>query len=447
MARNTKHNDMKTIQYMGSKRDLMYFIEASLQAYGNEFEDFRLETLFDAFCGSGRVAHFFRKKYGIITNDKQSFTKVIMDAHLLNVSPLSFYEPFINELNALNIDDFDIWLSENRTDGWFTKNYSCDYNDGISIGEDGNPKIWLTHNAKKIDMIREKINEYFDSGKIDAIQKNVLLYSSILAINAVSNVIGHQNGYLKKWCTNAQRNLEIKMPDIDEQAIYEHCNYQGDIFDVMKLINHVDLAYFDPPYGTNNKNLVVATRYSSFYHLWNTFLDSKKNERPVLFGKAGKPLSTKGFTDPLEKNLKNVVMPKFIKLIEECNCDYVAISYSNKSLLTSYDMKKVFELAGCDMNTYRLYIHKHKSNSQNVTAKKEGLFINRGIEDEQLIEYFFLAKKKYSHQRITNPDVKGDVVENLLEVDDYLENTIEDYITPLHAPYIRIMDNTTAKLI
>jgi adenine-specific DNA methylase len=45
-----------------------------------------------------------------------------------------------------------------------------------------------------------------------------------------------------------------------------------------------DLAYFDPPYGSNNeKRPPSRVRYAAYYHLWTSIC---RFDRPILFGKA-----------------------------------------------------------------------------------------------------------------------------------------------------------------
>ena len=95
---------MKTIQYMGSKRELLDFLDSSLRSYGI-FHD--IGTFFDAFSGSGRVSYYFSDYYNIVSNDKQSFTKVINDAYLCNKREKAFYVPYIEDLNNLSLSYYE----------------------------------------------------------------------------------------------------------------------------------------------------------------------------------------------------------------------------------------------------------------------------------------------------------------------------------------------------
>ena len=80
---------MKTIPYMGSKRKLLPFLKNSMLDYLGDTE---IHSFFDVFAGSGRVSHHFRNKYKIVANDRQSYTKVILEAYLQNTQNLQLYE-------------------------------------------------------------------------------------------------------------------------------------------------------------------------------------------------------------------------------------------------------------------------------------------------------------------------------------------------------------------
>ena len=357
---------METINYMGSKKKLLPFLEEC-------FSNYNIDSFFDAFSGSVRVANHFRHKYDVIINDKLAFSKIIGDAYMLNKRLPSFYEPMINELNQLE-----------PVHGWFSENYGGYENDGSAIVCEKTKRrgLWLMKNANKIDAIRLRIDDY----EISDIEKSVLLLSLILASQKVSNSLGHQNGYLKEWAKNCYNDLTLKIPHLDFNE-KNHKTFFADIYDLLPKIE-CDLVYFDPPYGTMNQNLKVSTRYSSFYHIWNTLV---LNHKPALFGRANKPLETKGWTPNIEKNDAEITIKEFEKLFLLSNSKYVAFSYSNHGLLSKEQFYELFNSLG--VKKIDFYEKQHEMNNQTKNAFKDGTFINYSREYEPLKEYLFVVEK------------------------------------------------------
>lgn len=396
----TQSHNFKSVQYQGSKAKLLTFLEESLDHYFDRIgQKQELKTFFDAFSGSGQVAHHFKDKFDLITNDKQSFTKVINDTYLSSNAHVERVQELVDELNNLS----ELYFYQ--TDGWFTKTYSQDFLDGSAVSQDGSRKLWLTKNGRKVDMIRTRIDEMRDSGEITQDEMNILLTSLLRAANLVQNTMGHQNSYLKEWSEKALKDLVLLVPDF-QQSKRNHKNLCGEIGDVIDEV-HADITYFDPPYGSNNKS-GSGFSYSAYYHLNNTIVE---NSRPETFGKASRPLATKGNKDTIEKNKKELVLPEFVNLVQRSNSKFVCFSYSTQGLLSAQDFEEVFRLGGCDMSTFKVYYTSHKKNKQSQTALKNGDSINRDNHDEELYELFIIAQKK-----------------TVRLVDNKLEQKIETYL-------------------
>ncbi len=360
---------MKTIQYMGSKKDIIPYI---LNIVDGDLSP--SSSFFDCFSGSGRVSYALKDKCKIIANDKQEVSKTLLDCYLCNPRASSYYQDSINYLNSLG-----------GTTGWFTNTYACfcEEDPERSTDDAGNPKLWQIHVAEKIDAIRSAI----DAISEDHIHKQTLLTSLILAASKVSNTVGHQNGYLRKWAKCTYKPLILEVPEVTPYSI-EHDVLNCDIFDIASDID-CDIAYIDPPYGTANTNLSVATRYSSFYHAWNTIV---RNDQPETFGKANKPIYTKGFTAPLEKNNKDVVAPALTQLLKDIRANKILFSYSNQGLLSYSDIFNLIEEADCLASSV-VTIPK-KENNQKVLARKEGLYIANHATKPPLEEVIFCINKK-----------------------------------------------------
>ncbi|WP_411062373.1 DNA adenine methylase [Vibrio parahaemolyticus] len=379
----TQSHNFKSVPYQGSKAKLLTFLEESLDHYLSNFSDNQeINSFFDAFSGSGQVAHHFKDKFDLITNDKQSFTKVINDTFLSSNAHVERIQELVDELN--NLPELYFY----QTDGWFTETYSQDFLDGSAVALDGSRKLWLSKNARKVDMIRTRIDEMRENGEINQDEMNILLTSLLRASNLVQNTLGHQNSYLKEWSDKSLKDLVLLVPEF-EQSKRKHKNLCGDIGDVIDEV-HADITYFDPPYGSNNKS-GSGFSYSAYYHLNNTIVE---NSRPETFGKANRPIATKANKDIIEKNKKELVMPEFVNLVQRSKSKFVCFSYSTQGLLSAQDFEEVFRLGGCDMSTFKVYYTSHKKNKQSQTALKNGDSINRDNHDEELYELFIIAQKK-----------------------------------------------------
>ncbi|MDW1975675.1 DNA adenine methylase [Vibrio sp. Vb1980] len=403
----TQSHNFKSVPYQGSKAKLLTFLEESLDHYLSNFSDNQeINSFFDAFSGSGQVAHHFKDKFDLITNDKQSFTKVINDTFLSSNAHVERIQELVDELN--NLPELYFY----QTDGWFTETYSQDFLDGSAVSLDGSRKLWLSKNARKIDMIRTRIDEMRENGEINQDEMNILLTSLLRASNLVQNTLGHQNSYLKEWSDKSLKDLVLLVPEF-EQSKRKHKNLCGDIGDVIDEV-HADITYFDPPYGSNNKS-GSGFSYSAYYHLNNTIVD---NNRPETFGKANRPIATKANKDTIEKNKKELVMPEFINLVQRSKSKFVCFSYSTQGLLSAQDFEEVFRLGGCEMATFKVYYTSHKKNKQSQTALKNGDSINRDNHDEELYELFIIAQKKPVR-----------LVDNNLEhkIETYLEKSVSTH--------------------
>lgn len=384
---------MNTIQYMGSKKKLVNFISDSINHYieSNNIPTNHINTFFDALAGSGRVSYHFKDTYTIISNDKMCFTKVILSAYLNNTFNEKHYQELIDHLNVLALDPCGI--NFDKTDKWFTKTYGMDWNNGSSIHDDGSRKIWLSKNSKKIDIIRTAI----DNLNVSEIERNVLILSLILAINKISNVVGHQNGYLKNWSSNSNNDLLLLNPNIPISNNFNHKHFTSDIFELLPKIES-DICYLDIPYGTNNKKVsrTGGCRYDHFYHLWNTIV---KNDKPKVWGKASKPMSIKGLTGELELNDNEKVYGLLKKIITLSRSKILVLSYSNKGLLSVDQIVEIFRSSDYDFESLVRYQIGHKINHQSNLVKKSGDFIDRDNEDKKLVEYLFIIKRKENKKK------------------------------------------------
>ena len=110
----------------------------------------------------------------------------------------------------------------------------------------------------------------------------------MIALDKVDSTLGHFVSYLKDWSPRSFNDLELQVPLLWRNE-KDHTVMRGDIFSKLSKLS-CNLAYYDPPYGSNNeKRPPSRVRYASYYHVWSSII---KNDKPELFGKALRRVDT-----------------------------------------------------------------------------------------------------------------------------------------------------------
>ena len=336
------------IKYAGSKLKLLSHILRLVRKT-------KAKTVFDGFTGTTRVAQALSQSgYRVIASDLSAWSKVLADCYLINPYPREHYSKIIDHLNALK-----------GIDGWFTKHYGGDPNNGNSVGVDGLKKPWQKHNTRRLDAIRREI----DLLELSNIEKSVLITSLLLALDQVDSTLGHFASYLNDWSPRSYNKLRLAVPQLIPNK-GQHSFYSGDIFDVIPHIQ-ADVAYFDPPYGSNNEKMPPSrVRYSAYYHLWTTIC---LNDKPELFGKAKRRLDTSDsvsgsvFEEFRKDNEGNFIAVKAIqKLLRSTHAKFIILSYSSGGRATADELHRSIAEVGRPIEVMEI---DHK---KNVMAEKIG---------------------------------------------------------------------------
>lgn len=357
------------IKYTGSKKQLIPYILKLINQTN-------AKTILDGFSGTTRVSQSLAKcDYQVICNDVAIWSEVFATCYLKNEQKPSYYQDLIDHLNSLT-----------PKEGWFTENYGGFPNDGVSIQNDGMKKPWQIHNTKKVDAIREEI----DNLKLSSVEKSVALTSLILALDKVDNTLGHHVSYLKKWSPRSYNNLYLRVPQLFQNT-KEHSVYRDDIFNLIDNLK-VDLAYLDPPYGSNNEKMPPSrVRYASYYHLWTTIC---LNDHPAVYGKAKRREDTSDLqsSSVFEEYKRNddgrfVVVDAIEKLINRVDAKWIILSYSSGGRATAEDLNDVISNSGELLDIVELNYKK------NVMSKMK--WTNEWLRDvdKPNKEYLFLIKK------------------------------------------------------
>lgn len=316
------------IKYTGSKLKLLPYILHLARKVD-------ARTVFDAFSGTTRVSQAFAKSgYRVLCNDIAVWSEVFGICYLLNKKRPEEYQPLIEHLNSLP-----------PVDGWFTQTYGGQPNGGCAIQADGLKRPWQIHNTRKLDAIRQDIEDL----KLDRVDKAVALTSLILALDQVDNTLGHFVSYLREWSPRSYNNLVLKVPLVFPNT-EQHEVFREDVFDLLPKIS-VDLAYFDPPYGSNNDKMPPSrVRYASYYHLWTTIC---LFDKPEVFGKARRRKDTSDViaASVFEEYRKGndgryLVVSAIERLLQKVNAKWVILSYSSGGRATAEELNHVIKRNG-----------------------------------------------------------------------------------------------------
>ena len=357
------------IKYAGSK---LYLLPYILQLA----HKVKAQSIFDGFSGTTRVAQAFAQLgYKVVSNDIAVWSKVFGLCYLKNKKDRAYYQDMINNLNSLP-----------GKDGWFTGHYGGLASGGVSSKSDGRKKPFQVHNTRKLDAIREEI----DRMSLGEIEKSVLLTSLMLALDKVDSTLGHFAAYLNDWSPRSYNLMKLSVPRLIDSD-QEHEVYQSDIFNVLDNVK-VDLAYYDPPYGSNNDKMPPSRiRYAAYYHFWTTIC---LNDHPELFGKAKRRIdsSDKVAASVFEEfrrstSDKFVVVEAIEQLLKKTKANYVILSYSSGGRATAEELHEILTQSGKMLEVVKVDYRR------NVMAAMR--WTNEWVRDDEQnnYEYLFLIGK------------------------------------------------------
>jgi len=168
-------------------------------------------------------------------------------------------------------------------------------------------------------------------------------------MDEVDSTIGHYASYLSDWSPRSYREMKLRVPKLIPKT-RNHEVHNADIFDLVSSIN-ADLAYYDPPYGSNNDKMPPSrVRYAAYYHLWTSIclFDS-----PPLFGKANRRVDSSDVVSAsvFEEYRRNetgrfIVVEAIERLLRETRAKHIILSYSSGGRATAEELNDVIRRSG-----------------------------------------------------------------------------------------------------
>lgn len=382
------------IKYAGSKLKLIPHILPMVCGLRG------VDTVLDGFSGSTRVSQALYQtgRYRVVSNDISAWSEVFARCYLEADRPAAYYEDLIRQLNALP-----------GREGWFTETYGApdaQLTEAQALrgkAEDDVKHPFQRKNLLRLDAVREEIAAWRQSGAIDRTTECVLLTSLILALDCVDSTLGHFTSYLRQWSKRSFGDLQLRLPQLCFNPAFPHAEVvRADIFDLLQGGLRVGegegsvspdrlLAYYDPPYGSNNTKMPPSrVRYASYYHFWTSVV---LNDRPAVFGKAARredsrdAVAASVFEDyHTAPDGHHVAMEAIDRLIAATPARYILLSYSSSGRATRDELLDVLCARGTLRQTLSLDHAHHVMSRMSWTHK----WLNA---DEEHKEYLFLLEK------------------------------------------------------
>ena len=295
------------MNYIGSKHKLSSWIKEVIVDRVGELKDL---IFCDIFAGTGIIGRVFKKSVkSVIANDIEFYSYVLNRNYIKNHRPLKRAKELIDSLNSLD-----------GIDGFIYTNY-C-------LGSGSGRQYFSDENGKKIDAIRNKIEEWFKNTKIDEDEYYFLLASLIESADKVANTASVYGAFLKHLKKSAKKRLILE-PAYFEINDNEHKVLQEDANLLIKRVGG-DILYLDPPYNHR--------QYGANYHLLNTIAEYK-------------PFKPKGISGLRKYSRskycrKNEVYQAFDELIKSAKFRYIFLSYNNEGLMSQENIEDIMSKYG-----------------------------------------------------------------------------------------------------
>lgn len=348
------------MRYLGNKESILTHIEGLLKDEGLLKKKL---SFFDAFCGSGSVADYFKKYYEIIINDNLTWSTVYTRGRICAPNC-----KFIK----LGFDPFDYFnSSKERLEGFIYNNYS----------PGGSSRMYFTpENAGRIDFFRRTIEEWKSEDMIDEDEYCYLLACLIESVSDVSNTAGVYGAFLKKWDGRAIKDIFFDKVDFQRQKHKGLRVYNSKIEEIIGEVD-CDILYLDPPYTQN--------QYGTQYHLLETLiLDDNPSISKVTGSRSTAPMRS----DWSKEYKVNIL---FDRILAKTKAKYIVFSYNNDGFMSKEYIEAALKRYGkpetykCKKIAYKKY---QNWKSQNENEHFEYLFF---VEKREMRDVVYESPLNY----------------------------------------------------
>lgn len=346
------------MRYIGNKTK---FLETLDNFLSSKKLDKKGLTFCDLFAGTCTVGDYLKNKYEIIANDSLYMSYVISNGKLKYDSEIFF--------KTLSYDPFEYFNSVD-TDNYISG--FCYNNFAPSVS---GRQYFSDENTKKIDYIRNTIDDWFDKKLINENEKYYLIGSLLESVSKVSNVAGVYSAYLKIWDSRALKKMKYIPIETFGNAKYQNEVYMSDVNDLIEKVEG-DILYLDPPY--------TPTQYISQYHVLETIA---KNDDPETHGKGAHRDNGNQISNWCKKGK---VHEEFEQLISKAKFKHIILSYSDAGIMTKEYIEKVMKRYAKEGT----YVFKEINFVKYKSTRAVNREIKENTKDKAHYEWLFYIEKK-----------------------------------------------------
>jgi adenine-specific DNA-methyltransferase len=350
-----------SLRFIGNKERLVDWIYSTIK--DNNIDG---KVFFDFFSGTSSVGKFFKEKnYKIVSSDLLYFSYVLQRAYLTN----NDIPQFTNLISKINIrssllvaDNYELIIEYlnniQLVEGFIYNNYTPSSTKHLK-----QPRMYFTDdNAKKIDAIRIKIEEWKKKNLINENEYFILLACLIESVPFFSNILGVFAAFKKDWDKRALKPFLLKPIKIFQDN-KDHFVFNKSSLELLENYKY-DIIYLDPPYNQR--------QYAPNYHILETIA---KYDNPEIKGVTG----MRNYDNQKSNFCNKIKALNDLELIcRSNNYKYILLSYNCEGIMPQNDILKIMQKYGSvKIEEYDYLRFKSNNNGESKHKKyiKEQLYI------------------------------------------------------------------------
>ena len=331
------------LTYLGNKRALLDFLGEGVAMVRKALGGRRI-SFFDAFSGSGIVSRYMKQHATlIVASDLERYSEIVNRCYLTNKSSIDW-----DDFNSI-FCNYVQYTNRHLMPGIISQLYAPSDDSNIKYGE----RVFYTkENAIILDSARNAIEKIVPHKYFNLFLGPLLAEASIhpntsgvfKGFYKNRKGIGAFGGEGKNALARICGKIKLQKPvlsnfDCESKVI------KGDVNELVKRIEPIDLAYFDPPYNQHP--------YGSNYFMLNILAE---NKAPAEISKvSGIPTDW----NHSRYNKKKEAAPAFFALLQDTPAKFLMISYNSEGFITKECFIRFLESLGkvtqleVEYNTFR----------------------------------------------------------------------------------------------